>query len=94
MLLSYRKPATASSVQDTFVAANVTDENPRTVLGGAAQRPGPMADDRPAGSVRREAVQVNYTDYQSNIFVNDSTVYTRFRIRGSVDGRKCGSWPT
>jgi hypothetical protein len=35
-----------------------------------------------------KAVQVNYTDYRSNIFVNDSTVYTRFRIRGSADGRK------
>jgi len=35
-----------------------------------------------------KAVQVNYTDYRSNIFVNDSTVYTRFRIRGSTDGRK------
>ncbi|MDQ3949380.1 MAG: family 43 glycosylhydrolase, partial [Gemmatimonadota bacterium] len=30
MLLSYRRPVTASSVRDTFPAANITDENPRS----------------------------------------------------------------
>src|SRR2546422_11057468 len=88
MLLSYRKPATASSVQDTFAAANVTDENPRTFW--VAQR---NARDQwltvdLQGVFDVKAVQVNYTDYRSNIFVNDSTVYTRFRIRGSTHGRK------
>ena len=88
MLLSYRKPATASSVRDTFAAANVTDENPRTFW--VAQR---NARDQwltvdLQGVFDVKAVQVNYTDYRSNIFVNDSTVYTRFRIRGSTDARK------
>jgi len=88
MLLSYRKPATASSVQDTFVAANVTDENPRTFWVARRNAPDQWLTIDLQGVFDVKAVQVNYTDYQSNIFVNDSTVYTRFRIRGSVDGRK------
>jgi len=88
MLLSYRKPATASSVRDTFPAANVTDENPRTFW--VAQR---NARDQwltvdLEGVLDVKAVQVNYTDYRSNVFVNDSTVYTRFRLRGSSDGKQ------
>ena len=88
MLLSYRKRATASSVRDTFVAANVTDENPRTfwVAQRNARDQWLTVDLQGVFDVR--AVQVNYTDYRSNIFVNDSTVYTRFRTRGSTDGRK------
>jgi xylan 1,4-beta-xylosidase len=33
------------------------------------------------------AVQVNYADYHSKRFASDSTVYTRFRISTSLDGR-------
>jgi len=34
------------------------------------------------------AVQVNFADYRSNIFSSDSTVYTRFEISSSVDGKE------
>jgi len=88
MLLSYRKPAIASSVQDTFVAANVTDENPRTFWVARRNAPDQWLTVDLQGVFDVKAVQVNYTDYRSNIFVNDSTVYTRFRVRGSTDGRK------
>jgi len=30
---------------------------------------------------------VNYADYKSERFVSDSTIYTRFRISSSIDGR-------
>ncbi|HET8655463.1 MAG TPA: family 43 glycosylhydrolase, partial [Longimicrobiaceae bacterium] len=89
MLLSYRKPATASSVRDTFAASNVTDENPRTFWVAGRNRPGETITvdlERPY-TVR--ALQVNFTDYESDIFATDSTVYTRFRVEGSLDGR---SW--
>jgi len=88
MLLSYRKPATASSVRDTFAAANVTDENPRTFWVAQRNAADQWLTVDLQGVFDVKAVQVNYTDYRSNIFVNDSTVYTRFRIRGSTDGRK------
>jgi hypothetical protein len=88
MLLSYRKPATASSVQDTFAPANVTDENPRTYWVAQRNAADQLLTVDLQGVFDVKAVQLNYTDYRSNIFVNDSTVYTRFRLRGSVDGKQ------
>jgi xylan 1,4-beta-xylosidase len=86
MLLSYRKPAIASSVRDTFPATNVTDENPRSFWVAGANRRG----ERVTIDLQREytvrALQVNYVDYQSTIFESDSTVYTQFRVLHSRDG--------
>jgi hypothetical protein len=91
MLLSYRKPVTASSVRDTFPASNITDENRQSFWVAEANRPGEwlMIDLQREYTVR--AVQVNYIDYKSGLFANDSTVYTRFRIHASRDGT---SWQT
>lgn len=88
MLLSYRKPARAFSVQDTFRVEHVTDENQRTFWvaksNDAEQRLTIDLED----TYNVKALQVNYTDYKSNIFLSDSTVYTQFRISGSTDGKE------
>jgi hypothetical protein len=87
MLLSYRKPCSASSVHDPYAAANVTDENVRTYWVAAANRPGEwlMVDlERPCDV---NAVQVNFTDYKSNLYMSDTNVYTQFRLHGSLDGK-------
>ena len=86
MLLSYRKPAAASSTLDTFATGNVTDENPRTFWVAQTTNPGEwlQVDLLRRSTVR--AVQVNYTDYQSGLFASDSTVYTQFRLLASTDG--------
>jgi xylan 1,4-beta-xylosidase len=86
MLLSYRKPATASSVRDTFPAANVTDENPRSFWVARANRRGETVTIDLQREYTVRALQVNYVDYQSNIFESDSTVYTQFRVVHSRDG--------
>jgi xylan 1,4-beta-xylosidase len=88
MLLSYRKPATATSALDSFPATNVTDENPRTfwVARSTSRREALTIDLGRAYDMR--AVQVNFADYRSNRFASDSTVYTRFRISASADGRQ------
>ena len=88
MLLSYKKPVAASSARDTFYASCVTDENPRTFWVAAANSPAEwLAID--LGHVDDiKAVQVNYADYKSNIFSSDSTIYTRFTISSSVDGKE------
>ena len=87
MLLSYRKSASATSALDSFPAANVTDENPRTIWVARTRSPREVLtiDLGHAATVR--AIQVNYADYKSNLFMSDSTVYTRFRISTSLDGR-------
>jgi xylan 1,4-beta-xylosidase len=91
MLLSYRKPVTASSVRDTFPASNVTDENRQTFWVAAKHRPGEWLTIDLGGARVVKAVQVNYVDYQSDIFASDSTVYTQFRLQHSRDGKR---WET
>jgi hypothetical protein len=88
MLLSYRKRVTASSVRDTFLATHVTDEDRSTFWVAQSNRPGEwltidLGDERLV-----KAIQVNYIDYQSNIFASDTTVYTRFRLLHSRDGKR------
>lgn len=91
MLLSYRKPVSASSVADTFPARNLTDENPRTFWVASRN----AADQWVRLDLGREydlrALQVNYVDYKSNIYGSETPVYTQFRVSASRDG---ASWTT
>ena len=89
MLLSYKKPALASSTMaDTLRAANVTDENPRTFWVARTNHEGEWitVDLRHPDSVK--AVQVNFSDYKSNIYHSTASVYTQFRLYASIDGKK------
>ncbi|MBN2030756.1 discoidin domain-containing protein [bacterium] len=88
MLLSYHKPVTVSSAQDTFKVQHVTDENPRTYWVAETHMPDQwlIIDLLEIYDVR--ALQVNFTDYQSNIYSSDSTVFTQFRLFGSADGEE------
>ena len=91
MLLSYRKPVTASSTLDSFPPVRVTDENPRTFWVARANRPGEWLTIDLGRAFDVRAIQVNYADYKSGLFGTDSTVYTQFRLRVSTDGRQ---WQT
>ncbi len=86
MLLSYRKPVTASSALDSFPPSTVTDEDPRTYWVAQKNKPGEWLtiDLRAEYSVR--ALQVNYADYQSGISFTDDDFSTRYRLWGSKDG--------
>ncbi len=88
MLLSYRKPASASSTRDSFPASNVTDENRQTFWVADRNQAGEWLTVDLGAERTVRAVQVNYVDYQSNIFASDSTVYTRFRLTHSSDGKE------
>ncbi len=88
MLLSYRKVATASSTRDTFPASNVTDENRKSFWVADRNRVGEWLTIDLGGERTVRAIQVNYLDYRSNIFQSDSTVYTRFRLKHSRDGKR------
>ena len=88
MVLSYKKPAVASSVMDTFRVANVTDENPRTfwVANTTGNAEYVTIDLQKVYNVK--AVQIHFVDYKSDIFDNDSSrVYTQYKIFASTDGR-------
>jgi hypothetical protein len=88
MLLSYRKSVTASSARDSFPAANVTDENPRTFWVARQPRAGEWLTVDLGNSYDLKAIQVNYADYQSGLFGTDSTVVTQFTLLASVDGTR------
>jgi xylan 1,4-beta-xylosidase len=88
MLLSYKKPVTVSSSQDTVhLAKNLTDEERQSFWVAKQNRAGEWAtiDLQQKSEVR--AIQVNYIDYKNNVFATDSTVYTQFRILHSLDGK-------
>lgn len=92
MLLSYRKAVTASSAaSDSFPAAHVTDENPRTFWVARDNRPGEWLTLDLGSAFDVKAVQVNYADYRSGLYGTDSTVYTTFMLRISLDGER---WST
>ena len=85
MLLSYRRPVTASSMQSGFPPRNVTDEDPRTFWVAATNHAGEWLEIDLGQVYDIKAVQVNFADYRSGLFQNDSTVYTQFRLTASAD---------
>jgi hypothetical protein len=89
MLLSYKKPAIASSVLDTFRVANITDENPRTFWVAKQNKEGESVTIDLQQAQTIHAVQVNFTDYKSNIYDGfDPKIYTLFKIYTSLDGKQ------
>ncbi len=89
MLLSYKKTCTASSVKDAMEANNVNDENPRTFWVAATNNDGEWLQ-MDLGSIKNiKAFQLNYTDYKSDIYDNDESVYIQFKMYASKDGN---SW--
>jgi len=89
MLLSYRKPAVASSTQGEFAAGRVTDENPRTFWVAGANRAGETLTVDLGGARTVRAVQVDFADYKSGCFADAPDIYTEFTLQASLDGQ---SW--
>ncbi|WP_337042894.1 family 43 glycosylhydrolase [Emticicia sp. 17c] len=89
MLLSYKKPCRASSVQeDKFSADLVTDENPRTFWVAKTNKSGETLTIDLEKPQQVHSLQINYTDYKSDIY--DSAlpkVYIQYRIYASIDGK-------
>ncbi|MDI9876780.1 family 43 glycosylhydrolase [Flectobacillus rivi] len=89
MLLSYKKPVTVSSQQDTIhVAKNLTDEGRQSFWVAKQNKAGEWASIDLGRESEVKALQVNYIDYKNNVFDSDSSVYTLFKIWGSKDGKK------
>ena len=90
MLLSYRKPAAASSTLSSadarFPAGNATDEDPRTFWVAARNAPGQTLAVDLGGQRTVRAVQVNYADYRSGRFADAPDIYTEFALEHSSDG--------
>lgn len=88
MLLSYAKPATASSQSGEHAPARVTDENPRTYWVARTTRPGETLTVDLGGDRAVRAIQVNYADHRSGRYGDAPDIYTEFRLSHSRDGRE------
>jgi hypothetical protein len=87
MLLSYRKPATASSSLAGFPPERAADENIRSFWVAASTRAGETLTVDLGGRKTVHAVQVNFADYKSAVSGEASEIYTEFRLLHSLDGR-------
>ncbi len=91
MLLSYKKPVTASTAQKDHSADHLVDENVKTFW--LAEKP----DDKQWVTIdllrpsKVFAVQVNYHDHESNMYGRIPGLYHRYVIEGSTDGN---TWST
>ena len=86
MLLSYRKPVTASTAKGEFGPDALTDERTKSFWLAEAndERQWVLIDlEKPA---RVCAVQVNYHDYRSNLYGRIPGLRHRYVIEGSSDG--------
>lgn len=81
----------SQAVVDTVTADRVADENPRTFWVAAHNKPGETLTTDLGTEADIRAVQVDYFDYQNNVFNSDSTVYTTFKILTSTDNKR---WET
>lgn len=88
MLLSYRKPASASTTTGEFAADRVTDENPRTFWVAGANRAGETLTVDLGAAKTLRAVQVNFADYKSNRYADAPDIYTEFELQSSLDGER------
>lgn len=91
MLLSYKKPVTASSAVEKYEAQQAVDENAKTfwLAQDTSDKQWLQIDLERPGTVH--ALQVNYHDYQSGLFGRLPGLYHRYVIVGSSDGRR---WDT
>ncbi|MGV3658213.1 MAG: discoidin domain-containing protein, partial [Chitinophagaceae bacterium] len=91
MLLSYKKPVTASSYIDDNKPEKLVDEAVKTfwLAENKSDEQWVQIDLQNLSTVH--AVQVNYHDHQSNMFGRIPGLYHRYTIEGSVDGK---TWTT
>ncbi len=86
MLLSYKKPVTASSEVGEYAAAGLTDEKTKTFwLAESNDSTQWITIDLQEPSTVC-AVQVNYHDYKSDMYGRYKGLYHRYAIEGSLDG--------
>ncbi|WP_291403769.1 family 43 glycosylhydrolase [Daejeonella sp.] len=87
MLLSYKKPVLASSAVDTLSANHVTDENVKSfwlAKSNDDQQWLQIDLEKPA---QVHAIQINYHDYKSNLYGRPDSMFHRYEVQGSLDGK-------
>ncbi|MEQ7872998.1 discoidin domain-containing protein [Sphingomonas sp. ASV193] len=87
MLLSYRKPVTASSTMGEFAPSRVTDENYQSFWVATDADPSKTLTVDLGSRQTIRAVQVDFADYKAGRFGDAPDIYTEFRLEASDDGQ-------
>lgn len=91
MLLSYKKPVTASSHLEHYTSDRVTDENVKTFWVAQHNGAGEWIEIDLGTPAIIRAFQINYHDYKSNLYGRPKGVYEKYIVESSLDGKK---WTT
>ncbi|MEP7254002.1 MAG: family 43 glycosylhydrolase [Ginsengibacter sp.] len=91
MLLSYNKPAKASSFLENFEAKNIDDENVKTFWLAQANDDKQWIEIDLESPSKVYAIQVNYHDYKSGLYGKIPGLHHMYSIEGSLDGK---TWKT
>lgn len=89
MLLSYKKPVTASSVSEEFVAQNITEENVKTFWLAEKNDDKQWLQIDLLKPAKVFALQLNFHDHKSGLYGKIPGLFHRYTIEGSLDG---SSW--
>ena len=88
MLLSYKKPVTASSQVGEYAPSGLTDERTKSFWLAEANDANQWVTIDLEKSGKVCAVQVNFHDYKSNMFGRYKGLCHRYQIEGSADGKE------
>jgi hypothetical protein len=89
MLLSFKKPVKASSSVENYRPENVTDENVKTFWVAEKNDDKQWLEIDLQNPAKVFAIQLNYSDYKSNLFGRIPDIHERYTIEGSLDEK---SW--
>lgn len=88
MLLSYNKPVAVSSSQQGFDKSALTDEIAKTSWLAEANNDKQWVIIDLENTADMYAIQINYADYQSDMYGKIEGLKHRYTIEGSLDGKK------
>jgi hypothetical protein len=91
MLLSYKKPVTASSHLGDFTPDRVADENVKTFWVAQDNGAGQWLEVDLENTAAIRAFQINYHDYKSNLYGRPNGIYEQYIVESSLDGKR---WTT
>lgn len=87
MLLSYKKPVTASSYVKEYTPAALIDETTKSFWLAEANNDNQWVMIDLQNEAEVCAIQINYHDYQSNMYGRYEGLYHRYYVEGSSDGK-------
>ncbi len=88
MLLSYKKPVKASSQLENFIPDHINDENVQSFWVAEKNNADQWLQIDLEKMATINAIQINYHDYQSDIYGKQKGIYHQYIVEGSADGKE------